>query len=123
MPMQQQPQNQISGLLFRLDSVEKDIVSLRQQLNLYEPVRENDLKLQIIKDTTLRIESELGKVKERIESLNAKMVAQEQESAKRDAEQREANDKLQIKVLWGVVSTVLAIGTAVLIGYITHFFH
>jgi chromosome segregation ATPase len=123
MPMQQQPQNQISGLLFRLDSVEKDIVSLRQQLNLYEPVRENDLKLQIIKDTTLRIESELGKVKERIESLNAKMVAQEQESVKRDAEQREANDKLQIKVLLGVVSTVLAIGTAVLIGYITHFFH
>jgi hypothetical protein len=123
MPMQQQPQNQISGLLFRLDSVEKDIVSLRQQLSLYEPVRENDLKLQSIKDTTLRIESELGKVKERIESLNAKMVAQEQESAKRDAAQREANDKLQIKVLWGVVSTVLAIGTAVLIGYITHFFH
>jgi len=121
--MQQQPQDQISGLLFRLDSVEKDIVSLRQQLSLYEPVRENDLKLQSIKDTTLRIESELGKVKERIESLNTKMVVQEQESARRDAAQREANDKLQIKVLWGIVSTVVAIGTAVLIGYITHFFH
>lgn len=118
----QQPQDQISGLLFRLDSVEKDIVSLRQQLSLYEPVRENDLKLQSIKDTTLRIELELGKVKEKIENMNVKMTNQEQESSRRDAAQREANDKLQIKVLWGIVSTILAIATAVLIGYITHFF-
>jgi len=121
----QQPQRQdpTSGLLYRVENVEKEIVSLRQQLSLYEPVRENDLKLQSIKDTTLRIETELSKVKERVEAINSRMVLQEQESATRDAKQREETSKLQIRVLWGILSSIIAVGTAILIGYVTHFFH
>ena len=121
MQQQQQPDN-LSGLLYRIESVERDIVGLRQQLNLYEPTRENEFKLQSIKDTTLRIETELNKVKEKIESINARMVMAERETQERDAKQRESMDKIQIRVLWGIVSTVIAILSAVLIGYLTHFF-
>ena len=37
--------------------------------------------------------------------------------------QREEHDKIQIKVLWFVVSSTLAILSAILVGYITHLFH
>jgi chromosome segregation ATPase len=120
--MQQQQPDNLSGLLYRIESVERDIVGLRQQLSLYEPTRENEFKLQSIKDTTLRIETELNKVKEKIESINARMVMAERETQERDAKQRESLDKIQIRVLWGIVSTVIAILSAVLIGYVTHFF-
>ena len=132
--MQQQSPDPIATLLHRMEtmekeivsiekdisSMEKDFVSLRSQLNLYEPVRESDFKLQSIKDTTLRIETELSKVKEKIETMSVRMVAQDQDLQKRDAEQRERQDKLIIRVLWFTVSTIIVVLSGVLIGYLTH---
>jgi hypothetical protein len=115
--------NNFSNSIYRIENLEKEVAQLKQQLSLYEPVRENDLKLQSIKDTSLRIENELGKVKDKLEVMTNKLVLQEQELNRRDSSQKEQIDKLQIRILWGVVSTILAMGTAVLIGYITHFFH
>jgi chromosome segregation ATPase len=135
--MQQQSSDPIASLLYRMEAMEKEIASiekdissmekdfgsLKSQLNLYEPVRESDLKLQSIKDTTLRIETELSKVKEKIEGMSTRMVAQDQELQRRDAEQQARQDKLIIRVLWFAVSTVIAVLSAVLIGYLTHLIH
>lgn len=132
--MQQQSPDPVASLMYRMEAMEKEIASiekdissmekdfgsLKSQLNLYEPVRESDLKLQSIKDTTLRIENELSKVKEKIETMSTRMVTQEQDLQKRDAEQRERQDKLVIRVLWFAVSSVIAIFSAVLIAYLTH---
>lgn len=132
--MQQQSPDPVATLLYRMEAMEKEIASiekdisgmekdfasLKSQLNLYEPARESDLKLQSIKDTTLRIETELGRVKEKIETMSTRMVAQDQDLQKRDAEQRERQDKLVIRVLWFTVSSVIAIFSAVLIAYLTH---
>jgi hypothetical protein len=115
-----QQHNDLSNIVYRIESVEKDIVALRQQLTLYEPTRENDLKLQIIKDTTLRIETELGKVKEKVESINVRMIAQENDIVKSYTKTKEASDKLQIRILWYVVSGILGLGGAVLVGFLTH---
>lgn len=118
----QQPQ-ELSTLLYRVETVEREVVQLKSQLSLYEPARESELKLQSIKDTVGRIEAELGKVKDKLETMNAHMIAQETEAQKRDVATRETLSKLQIRVLWGVVSTVIIILTGVLVGYITHLFH
>lgn len=115
-----QQHNDLTNIIYRLESVEKDIVGLRQQLTLYEPVKENDLKLQSIKETTLRIETELSKVKEKVESINNKLVTQDQETTLKYASAREASDKLQIRILWYIVSGILGLGGAVLVGFLTH---
>jgi phage shock protein A len=120
--MQQKPEP-ISTLLYRVEAVEKDIGQLKSQLNMYEPIRENDLKLSRINDIVSRIESELQKVKERLETINARMIASDQESQKRDIEARDSQAKLQIRTLWYIVSTVITILTALLIGYLTHLIH
>lgn len=119
---QPSPQEPIVTLLYQMKTMENDIAYLKSQLNLFEPVRESDLKLQSITDTVKRIETELSKVKDRLEGMNTRMVTQEKETQERDARQREATDQLQIKVLWGIVATILSIGSAVLIGYVTHLF-
>jgi chromosome segregation ATPase len=117
---QPSPQEPIVTLLYQMKTMENDIAYLKSQLTLFEPARESDLKLSRINDTVGRIETELSKVKDRLEGMNTRMVTQEQDTQKRDAEQRESQDKLQIRVLWGIVSTVIAILSAVLIGYLTH---
>jgi hypothetical protein len=121
--VQQHQQEPVATLLYRVEVMEKDIGYLKSQLNLYEPTRENDLKLSRINDTVGRIETELSKVKDRLEGMNTRMVTQEKEYRDRDDAQRASQDKLQIRVLWGIVSTVIAILSAVLIGYLTHIIH
>jgi chromosome segregation ATPase len=119
---QPSPQEPIVTLLYQMKTMENDIAYLKSQLTQFEPARESDLKLQRITDTVARIETELSKVKDRLEGMNSHMVTQEKETQERDARQREATDQLQIKVLWGIVATILSIGSAVLIGYVTHLF-
>lgn len=119
---QQQPSDQ-NTLAYRVTSLERDVVELRDQLNRYVPVRENELQLKSMRDTTERIEHEVQEARKQLEGMNTKLILQDQEAQKRDAAQREGQAALQIKVLWGTVSTVIAVLTSVLIGYVTRLFH
>lgn len=124
------PHNDISTLVarvtsveFHVDSAEKNIEQLRSLLANYVPARENDLKLQSIQETVKRIETDVIGAKSQLTEMNTKLAAQERASQQRDVEQRESQDKLQIRVLWGIVSTIIVILSGILIGYATHFFH
>ncbi len=123
MTQQQQQPESLSNLLYRVEAMEKDITQLKTQLNLYEPATMSELKLQRINDTVGRIESELSKVKERLETMNTHMVTQETEAQKRDALQRESQDKLVIRVLWGALSIVITIVSLAIVAYYTHILH
>jgi len=89
------------------------------QLQQYVRSSENNLHIQAIKDTCERIENELGKAKTQLTELNNKLIVSEIEAQKRDAAQRESQDKLQIRVLWGTVSVIITILSLIIVGYIT----
>ena len=105
-------QNDQAVLAYKLDQVEHEVERLREQFRLYVTAKENELQLRSIQDTVSRIERDIGETKKQVGEVDTKLIAQ-----------REALDKLQIKVLWGLVSLILSIVTAIFIGYVTHFFH
>jgi hypothetical protein len=109
---QPMPQDPIPNLLYRLDQAEKDIVQVKAQLSLYVPARENELRLQAIQEAVRRIEMDVGESKKQLTDMTGKL-----------AQQRESQDKLQIRVLWGTVAFILSTASLVVAGYITHFFH
>lgn len=121
--MQQQQHDPVPNLIYRVEAMEKDIAQLKAQLNLYVPARENEINLRQINDTVQRIESELAKVKERLETMNAHMVIQEAEAQKREAQQQQSQDKLVIRVLWGALSIVITIVSLGIVAYYTHILH
>lgn len=110
-------------LIYRIEALERMVQQLQTQLQQYVPAKENELQLRIIKETVERIEREVGNAKLQLTDLNTKLVASESEAQKRDAAQRESQDKLQIRILWGAISVVITILSLVIVGYITHFFH
>jgi hypothetical protein len=118
--MQQEP---VSTLLYRVETIEKDLVQVKSQLSLYEPVAYNDLKLQRINDTLARIETDMRKVKDELGAMNTRMTLQDKDLQVKDAAQRESQSALQIRTLIFIVSTVVTILVAVLVGYITHLLH
>jgi hypothetical protein len=101
---------------FRMLSLERELASVKTQLSLYVPFRENDLQLKVINDTVDRIEKELA-------DLGSKIIAQEHEAQQREATVQRSQSNLQIKILWGTVSTIIGLITSVLVGYVTHLFH
>jgi uncharacterized protein (DUF3084 family) len=109
-------QSLLSTINFRLDSLEKELIEVKKQLGMYVPLRENDLQLKIIRETVDRVEKQLA-------SLDEKILAQEFEMQKREAAAQRRQASLQIKILWGTVSTIIGLLTSVLVGYITHLFH
>jgi archaellum component FlaC len=96
---------------YKLNQVEQEIERLREHFHLYVTTRENELQLRSIQDAVSRIERDMGETKRQVGDVDTKLVAQ-----------REVLDRLQIKVLWGIVSIVLSVLTALFIAYITHFF-
>lgn len=121
-------------LSFRMELVERVVQQLKDQLNSYVPVRENDLQLRIIRETVERTEKEVTSIKVQMEH--------EQESNKgqlrglveeinhlkidlqeKDARQRESQNKLQIRVLSGIVGSIIFILSTIIAGYITHILH
>lgn len=109
---QQTQQDPLPQLLYRLDQAEKDIAQVKSQLSLYVPARENDLRLQSIQETVRRIEADVIATKQQVTDLGIKL-----------GEQREAQDKLQIRALWGTVAFILSTASLIVAGYITHLFH
>jgi DNA repair exonuclease SbcCD ATPase subunit len=105
-------QNDQVVFAYKLSQVDQDVERLREQLRLYVTARENELQLRSIQDSVSRIERDMSETKKQIGEVDTKLAAQQQ-----------ALDQLQIKVLWGLVSVILSVLTAIFIGYVTHFFH
>lgn len=144
--MQQQPPD-VTTLLYRLDAIERelavlktqyqlmqqvaqniaamerDIMQVKSQLNLYEPMRETDLKMQYIHSTLTRIETETNKIKDGLMTMNATMTTQDDASKKRDGEIKENLSKLQIRILYGLLTAFGTAFLAYLVNYFTHFIH
>ncbi len=102
--MTAQPQD-LSTIAYRLNTLEQQVQQLHTQLQLYVPVRENELQLQAIKSTVDRIETDVLDTKKQVGAM------------------RESQDKLQIRVLLGIITTVVTILGGILIGYVTHLIH
>jgi uncharacterized protein YhaN len=117
------PGNNMTDLLIRVNNVEQQVKQVQTQLNQYVPASVNDLQLQSIRSAVDRIEHDVSDMKRQFVDLNAKLATQETEARQRDVEQRESQDKLQIRVLRGVVSVVITIFVGVLLAYITHLIH
>lgn len=117
----------ITTILYRLETVEKSFQEFKNQLQSYETTRENDLKfreneakLQLINATASRIEIDLRAVKSGMDEIKIDLLLKENESIKRDAATRASQDKLQIKVLVGILTTVVGVITTLFIFYVTH---
>ncbi len=110
--MQQQSHDSLPNLLYRLEAAEKDIAQVKVQRGLYVPARENELRLQSIQEAVRRIESDVSESKKQLTDMTVKLAAQ-----------RESQDKLQIRVLWGAVSLILGTASLIVAGYATHLFH
>lgn len=133
---QNQPQmSDVTMLIFRIESLEKDVERLNMQLSNYVPQRENDIKLQSIQDIVRRIETELIATKQELVNMNNankqefatmgnKLASQEIAARERDEKQREEAADMQINTLkWAVgvfVGLVVTILGGVVIYYLTH---
>lgn len=102
--MAPQGQQDLSTILYRLDSVEQRVSQLQTQLQQYVPMRENELQLQVITSAVERIEDDVKATKLQV------------------SEMKDAQDKLQIRMLLGIVSTIVTILSGILIAFISHFF-
>lgn len=89
------PAQDLSTISYRLDAVEKQIAHL-------VPEKENDLRFQAMVDTVERIEKQIAAMKEA------------QDKFKSDV------DKLQIRVLAGILTTIVGIAGYILINYLNH---
>jgi len=103
-----------------MDSIEKEIMTFKQQLQAYDTSRENDLKLQRINDTAGRIEADIRAMKTGMEEMNTRMLTKEGESKQRDSDTTSAQDRLQIKVLVGILLLIVSVVSSLLVFYITH---
>lgn len=110
----------LATILYRVTSIEADFARFKEQLKAYDTTRENDLKLERINDTATRMEVELRTVRQNLEDMNTRMLTKEGESKQRDSDTSTAQDKLQIKVLVGILTTIIGIVATLLIFYITH---
>jgi chromosome segregation ATPase len=114
---------QLSEYKYRFSSLEKDVSEVKQQIRCYVSSKENDLKLRSIQLTLDRMEQDVQEAKKRLTEVNSQLTLQEMEGQKQNSDLRESQASLQIRVLWGTVSTIITILTSILIGYLTHLIH
>ncbi len=105
----------IMSVDFRFTVLGKELDDIKKRLDMYVPLRENDLQLRVIHETVERTEKQLA-------SLSEKILAQELELQRREASAQRSQANLQIKILWGTISTIIGLMISVLVGYITHLF-
>ena len=117
------PGDHLTTVQYRLSVLEKEVQELQMELHSYVPAREHELQLKSIRDAGDRIERDVSEIKRQVTDLNTKMGIQDNEAQKRDAAQRESQDKLQIRVLWGIVSGVLVVAGGVAVYWLTHLPH
>lgn len=95
----------LATLVYRVHMLEQQVQLLNHQLTLYVPERENELQLQMIRASVDRIEKNVNETKEQV------------------GEMKSAQDKLQIRTLLGVVTTVVTILSGILIAWMSHLIH
>lgn len=117
------PNNNMTDMLLRINTVEQQVKQVQVQLNQYVPASVNDLQLQSIRSSVDRIEHDVFDMKRQFFDLNTKLATQDTEAKQRDAAQRESQDKLQINVLRGIISVAIAVLVGVLIVYFTRGLH
>lgn len=108
----QPPTADITALTYRVAAVEQRVQRIEDVLHTYVPARENELQLKSVNDTTQRIETEVQDIKASLTDLAEKIAGQ-----------RESQDKLQIRVLYAVISVIITILSGVLVAYLTHWIH
>ena len=111
-----------AAIIFRISALEQDVAELKRQLSMFVPMRENELQLKNICNSVDRIEKDIADAKKQLMDVNARLITQDTEAQKREAQIREGQTSLQIRVLWGSLSLIIGLLMSVLVGYITHFF-
>lgn len=117
--MTQQPDpgiSTISIVLYRMNAIERDINTLKDQLSLYQKTNENDLKLQRVFDTIDRLEDNVVAEKDDLKAVNKEIVTVKEELHKI----REEQNKIWIKILWGTITTIGSLIIGILLYLITH---
>lgn len=110
-------------IIYRLTQLEATVKQLQEQFRLYVPMRENELQLNAIRSIVERMEREMIDLKGQIKSLDDKVEQQGTDSLKRDTEQSDGLNKLQLRALQGFVTIVITIMSGILVAYITHLIH
>ncbi|GAC1471034.1 MAG: hypothetical protein PVS3B1_16130 [Ktedonobacteraceae bacterium] len=113
--MGQEVPNLALPMLFRVMTVEHDIVELKAQMSLTVATKENDIEIVDMRGIIQRMEIEVEEVKKQLEDVVTKQIELGSDAQKNIA-------ALQIRVLWGAVSLVVGLLMSVLVGYITHLF-
>jgi hypothetical protein len=119
--MQQPQKNDVSMLIYRIDTLEKEVERLSMQLSNYVPQRENDLKLQSIQEIVRRIEAEIIAAKQQLATMNTKLADQEIAARERDEKERQQRDKIQIDTLKWILITITGLVVMVIGGVVVYF--
>jgi hypothetical protein len=121
-PIEKHLSPDFSTISYRLDGVEKQLLSLQGQLQLYVPARENELQLRSIQESVKDIKGDVSEIRKQINEISQKIIDQDKNTRERDNVQREDADKSKIRMLWFAVSTVIGmfvmISVALIIFYI-----
>lgn len=97
-----QPQQDLATLAYRVNALEKELQHVQTQLQAYVPTNVNDVQLSAIRSTVERIEKDVGDTKRAI------------------TEQKEKQDNLVIRVLWGAMTIIIGGVVSVIVYFITH---
>lgn len=108
-----------SMLAYRVTMLETEVNTLKSQFNAYTPTRENDLRLQNIQDTLHRIEIEVQQVKSEVNTQNDKLVTLQQSQDRKITDQQTDQQKVVIRVLWGMVCGVFGVVLTLIVSYLT----
>ena len=105
-----------SALFYRMEAVER---AVQEKV----PIKEYDLQTRMQKEASDRIEQNLSQLILQVSSLHEKVNSAELEAQRRDAAQRENQNKLQIWILIGIVSFFVAILLSIIGAFATHIIH
>ncbi len=112
----------ISLLSYRVEALEKHINQLDTQIAGLVPQRENDLRIQSIKEIVSDVKSDVIMMKSQdLVAINKHIGDVERQIYTQGEEQRESMDKIQIRALTVITSSILTIVSALIINYFVHF--
>lgn len=98
----QQPQQDLSTLAYRVNTLEKELQHVQVQLQSYVPTNVNEVQLQSIRSTVERMETDVKDTKKAI------------------TEQKDKQDNLVIRVLWGAMTIIIGGVVSVIVYFVTH---
>jgi len=113
----------VALLSYRVDMVEKNLNQIAEKILGLVPQRENDLRVQSIKEIVGDMKTDLATIKQQdLVAINKHIGDVERQITTQGETQRESMDKLQIRALTVVASSVLMLVLTFIVNYFTHFF-